>query len=385
MTPAARVQAGAEILDAILAGEPAEKALTQWARRSRFAGSKDRAAVRDHVYDVLRRRASCRARGGGCSGRALMLGLLRQQGVDPDEIFTGQGHAPAPLNPAERAAGNETEPYDLPAWIVPRFQDALAEDFARTARALRERAPVMLRVNARKGGRDAAIDALARDGIEAHPCDIAETALRVTSGARRVKLSHPYADGRVELQDGSSQAAMSRLDLSGVARVLDFCAGGGGKSLALAARSAAQIVAHDAMPRRMADLPARAARAGAQITLAGLDEAVAAGPFDLVVCDVPCSGSGTWRRTPDAKWRLTEANLGALLRTQDGILDQAAGCVAPGGLLAYMTCSVLREENEARVAEFMTRHPDWRMTESTRWPVSDAGDGFFLAQLRRDR
>ncbi|MEI4195171.1 RsmB/NOP family class I SAM-dependent RNA methyltransferase [Roseovarius sp. E0-M6] len=385
MTPAARVQAGAEILDAILAGEPAEKALTQWARRSRFAGSKDRAAVRDHVYDVLRRRASCGARGGGCSGRALMLGLLRQQGVDPDEIFTGQGHAPAPLNPAERAAGNETEPYDLPAWIVPRFQDALAEDFARTARALRERAPVMLRVNARKGGRDAAIGALARDGIEAHPCDIAETALRVTAGARRVKLSHPYADGRVELQDGSSQAAMSRLDLSGVARVLDFCAGGGGKSLALAARSAAQIVAHDAMPRRMADLPARAARAGAQITLAGLDEAVAAGPFDLVVCDVPCSGSGTWRRTPDAKWRLTEADLGALLRTQDGILDQAAGCVAPGGLLAYMTCSVLREENEARVAEFMTRHPDWRMTESTRWPVSDAGDGFFLAQLRRDR
>src|SRR6056297_3425668 len=313
MTPAARVQAGAEILDAILAGEPAEKALTQWARRSRFAGSKDRAAVRDHVYDVLRRRASCGARGGGCSGRALMLGLLRQQGGDPDEIFTGQGHAPAPLSAAERAAGNETEPYDLPAWIVPRFQDALAEDFARTERALRERAPVMLRVNARKGGRDAAIDALARDGIEAHPCDIAETALRVTSGARRVKLSSAYEDGRVELQDGSSQAAMSRLDLSGVARVLDFCAGGGGKSLALAARSAAQIVAHDAMPRRMADLPARAARAGAQITLAGLDEAVAAGPFNLVVCDVPCSGSGTWRRTPDAKWRLTEADLAALL------------------------------------------------------------------------
>jgi len=385
MTPAARVQAGAEILDAILAGEPAEKALTQWARRSRFAGSKDRAAVRDHVYDVLRRRASCGARGGGCSGRALMLGLLRQQGGDPDEIFTGQGHAPAPLSAAERTAGNETEPYDLPAWIVPRFQDALAEDFARTERALRERAPVMLRVNARKGGRDAAIDALARDGIEAHPCDIAETALRVTSGARRVKLSSAYEDGRVELQDGSSQAAMSRLDLSGVARVLDFCAGGGGKSLALAARSAAQIVAHDAMPRRMADLPARAARAGAQITLAGLDEAVAAGPFDLVVCDVPCSGSGTWRRTPDAKWRLTEADLAALLRTQDGILDQAAGCVAPGGLLAYMTCSVLREENEGRVAEFMARHPGWRMTESTRWPVSGAGDGFFLAQLRRDR
>ncbi|HAR53414.1 MAG TPA: SAM-dependent methyltransferase, partial [Roseovarius nubinhibens] len=149
MTPAARYQTAAEILDEILGGVAAEKALTNWARRARFAGSKDRAAVRDHVFDVLRQRQSCAARGGP-DGRGLILGLLRGDGIDPDMVFTGDGYGPAVLSEAEREAGEAGDVLDLPAWIVAPMSEALGEDFDRTERALRERAPVMLRVNLAK-------------------------------------------------------------------------------------------------------------------------------------------------------------------------------------------------------------------------------------------
>ena len=165
-------------------------------------------------------------------------------------------------------------------------------------------------------------------------------------------------------------------------RVLDFCAGGGGKTLALAARGEAQWFAHDAAPQRMRDLPERAGRAGVSVTL--LREGVeGAGPFDLVLCDVPCSGSGTWRRTPDAKWRLIPQDLDDLTDVQAGILDRASTLVAPGGRLAHATCSVLREENEAQVEAFVARNPEWAVKAVERWSVSDDGDGFFLAVLAR--
>ncbi|QYX58385.1 RsmB/NOP family class I SAM-dependent RNA methyltransferase [Roseovarius sp. SCSIO 43702] len=376
MTPAARVAASAGILDEILAGAPAEKALTAWARRSRFAGSKDRAAVRDHVFDVLRRRKSCAAMGGG-GGRGLMLGLLRLQGVDPEEIFTGEGHAPAPLDGAEREVPAPGPVIDLPDWIVPRLRADLGADFARTEAMLKERAPVMLRVNLARISREAACERLVADGIAARPDGIAPTALRVEAGARRIRSAAAYLGGEVELQDGSSQAAVAAIDMAGVARVLDYCAGGGGKSLALAARSEATILAHDAHPARMSDLPARAARAGVRIATVNGPAARAGAPYDLVLCDVPCSGSGTWRRTPDAKWRFSEEDLSALIEVQDGILDEAAHLAGRGGRIAYMTCSLLVDENEARAEAFSARHPDWRAVSARRWPVTESGDGFF--------
>ena len=386
MTPGARIQASAEVLDEILGGTPAEKALTGWARRSRFAGSKDRAAVRDHVYQALRCRRSYACMGGGRTGRALMLGAVRAEGRDPVEVFTGEGHAPGILSDPEQAAGHAPEAlgdrFDLPDWIIPKFEAALGADWGDAALALTQRAPVMLRVNLRKASLDRALEVLAEDGVLAARAEVAEAALVVQDGARRVAGSRAYREGLVELQDGSSQAAMERLAVPTGARVLDYCAGGGGKTLALAARAEADWFAHDAAPQRMRDLPGRAARAGVAVTL--LDNAVAqAGPFDLVLCDVPCSGSGTWRRTPDAKWRLTPEGLAELADVQAGILDRAAPLVAPGGRLAYATCSVLREENEAQVAAFVARAPGWHVESTERWPVSSEGDGFFLAVLAR--
>lgn len=381
MTPGARVSAAIEVLDRIRAGEPAEKALTNWARGARYAGSKDRAALRDHVFSVLRCWRSCAARGGGADGRALMLGSLRGQGIDPDEIFTGEGHAPARLTEAERVAGvpDSAAARDLPDWLWPQFEASLGPTAEAAAAALRQRAPIMLRVNARRATREAALARLAAEGVVAQPVDIAKTALQVLEGERKITTSQCYADGWIELQDGSSQAAMEVLDVPEGARVLDYCAGGGGKALALAARVDGAFFAHDAAPQRMRDLPVRAARAGAEVRLVTQPE----GSFEVVLCDAPCSGSGTWRRSPEAKWALTPTRLTELTEIQRQILSEAASLVAPGGLLAYATCSVLDAENQEVISRFSRDNPEWALQGGQRWPISEAGDGFYLAQLRR--
>ncbi|MDK3018481.1 RsmB/NOP family class I SAM-dependent RNA methyltransferase [Pseudodonghicola flavimaris] len=388
MTPAARVAAAIEVLDEILAGKAAEQALTGWARRSRFAGSKDRAAIRDHVFDVLRARRSLAARGGVETGRGLMLGLLRRDGPAPETLFTGEGHAPAPLGPLDGAGHSPApgpEALDIPDWLWPAFSASLGAEAEPAARALQNRAPVHLRVNLSKTDLAGALAALAEDGILCQPHPAAATALEVTEGARRIRNAAAYLDGRVELQDAASQAVVAALPLREGQRVLDYCAGGGGKTLAMAALADVTLFAHDAAPRRMRDLPARAARAGARVTLLEGAEVDRAAPYDLVLCDVPCSGSGSWRRAPEGKWLLTPEGLSALNATQDSILDRAAGLVAPGGTLAYATCSQLDCENGDRIAAFLARHGGWHCEERQRWSVAEGADGFFAAHLTRDR
>ena len=387
MTPGARVQAAIEILDHIASGEPAEKALIGWARRSRFAGSGDRAAVRDHVFQALRCWRSYACLGGGETGRARMIGALRAADIDPSALYTGAGHAPKPMSVEETGAGNVptgADACDMPQWLLDLFRASLGDKAEATAHALRQRAPVMLRVNQRKADRSSATAALAGENIScaAHP--IAETALIVTQGARRLTRSRAYLDGTVELQDGSSQAAMDSVDLSTATRILDYCAGGGGKSLALAARSDAQILAHDADPARMQDLPERAARAGVNISILHTLPKPSKALFDIVLCDVPCSGSGTWRRAPEAKWRLTPERLGELTRLQAQILVEAARFVAPGGQLIYATCSVLMAENEHQIDAFVSGAQGWVRRKAHRFDVTDGGDGFFIAHLGRD-
>ena len=382
MTPAARVQAAITILDRILDGDPAEQTLLRWSRASRFAGSGDRAAVRDLVFDSLRRRQSRAALGGALNGRGLMLGMCRDDGIDPQSLFTGMGHAPDVLSAQELAAGMSPDPasaLDLPEWIMPAWDEALAEIAAPVAMAMRERAPVWLRVNMLRASPAEAATALASEQIEtaAHP-DL-PTALSVQAGARRLAASSAYRDGLVELQDLSPQLACELLPAQG--SLLDYCAGGGGKALALAARGLAPVTAHDIDAGRMSDLPARAARAGARIAIAAPGQV--SGRFDLVVADVPCSGSGTWRRTPDAKWRLTSADLARLVQLQARILDQTAALVAPGGALAYMTCSLLRAENQSQTDAFLLRHPGFQQQEQRLFTPLDASDGFYLCLLRR--
>lgn len=388
MTPAARIAAAITLLDAIAAGEPAERALTNWGRAHRFAGSGDRAALRDHVYDALRCRGSFAALGGAADGRGLMLGMCRAAGIDPATVFTGAGHAPASLTGAEAEALARPVPAaadlaasDWPDWLLPYLRADLGEDFDAVSEVMRARAPVFLRVNLARASVVEAAQALAQEGIGTEPHPLAATALRVLSGARRIAASQAYLQGLVELQDVASQAVLGGLLLPEAARVLDYCAGGGGKALALAAaHPGARITAHDIDPGRMKDIPPRATRAGARIAQAGPGKV--SGVFDLVLVDAPCSGSGTWRRTPEAKWRLTPARLAELTALQDQILARAAGHVAPGGQLLYMTCSLLSAENDARIAVFVQRG-GFALAECRRYSPRDGGDGFFAARLCR--
>nr|WP_052174735.1 RsmB/NOP family class I SAM-dependent RNA methyltransferase [Paracoccus sanguinis] len=336
--------------------------------------------MRDLVFDALRRRRSHAALGGAETGRGLILGALREAGQDPDTIFAAAPYAPLPLTAAERDAGRPPSPAeatDLPDWIADRLAADLGDGFPPVAAALRERAPVWLRVNFARGTRDDARAALIAAGVETSADPRCDTALLVTHGARSVQGSAAYREGLVELQDLSPQMACAGLDVKPGLRVLDLCAGGGGKSLALAARGA-KVTAWDATPARMRDLPARAARAGASIDIA---PALPSGQFDLVVADVPCSGSGSWRRTPDAKWRLTEADLARLVAVQAGILDTAAERVAPGGRLAYMTCSLFAAENAGQIDAFLRRNQRFALKAQRTLTPLDASDGFFVAEL----
>lgn len=382
MTPAARISAAIEILDRVLGGTPLEPALTAWGRSNRFAGSGDRAAIRDLVFDAWRCKRSFAALGGGDTGRGLMLGRLRATGQDEAALFTGDGHAPAPATAldAPRPA-TENEALDCPDWLAPRLQHGLGDQFAPIMRALQQRAPVFLRVNLARTTRTAAAALLADDGINTAPHPMAEASLQVLTPSRKLMTTQMYLDGLIELQDAASQAVVEAIPLTSGQKVLDYCAGGGGKTLALAARANVKIWAHDANPARMRDLAERARRAGVAVTIS-TDPGQNA-PYDLVLVDAPCSGSGSWRRDPQGKWALTEARLAEVIEIQSEILDKSALLVAPTGLLAYVTCSLLSDENQHQIVRFLHRHPGWLQTSQRTFTPLDGGDGFFISILTR--
>ena len=385
MTPGARVAAAIAVLDQIQGGAAAEQALTSWARGSRFAGSKDRAAVRDHVFDVLRAKRSL----GDGTGRQLMQRLAQREAWPIDDLFSGDGHAPDPLSANEQDASatplalSDAARCDLPDWLWPLWRDSLGDRSEATAMIQQGRADVFLRVNMRKGSVDAAIAALAKDDVGALPHPTVAGCLRVTANPRRVKTSAAYLSGLVELQDAASQAAIRRVAVPDGARMLDYCAGGGGKALGFADLCDATVYAHDIAPQRMRDLPARAARAGVRIETIATQALDQQPKFDVVFCDAPCSGSGTWRRTPDAKWRLTPQDLASLMQSQADVLTKAAALVADDGKLVYATWSVFADENMHTVKAFCNAHSEWHIsTEDQRFPDAD-GDGFYSCTLQR--
>lgn len=379
MTPSARLSAAITVLDHILSGQPPEGALTAWGRASRFAGSGDRHAVRDLVFDALRCKRSFAALGGAMTGRGLILGGLRAKGADVQGLFTGQGHAPAVIDVADTPReATDLEGLDCPDWLGPALQDSLGADFGPVMQALQSRAPIYLRVNSLRGDLDMAREGLAQDGIETQLTQITKNALQVIAGERKIQNSTAYQSGLVELQDASSQAVIEALDIKSNSRILDYCAGGGGKTLGLACFG--PVDAHDAAPHRMRDLPDRAARAGASVRIVDQPK----GPYDLILLDAPCSGSGSWRRDPAGKWALTAQRLHDLCQIQAEILDKACTLLAPDGVLAYATCSLLRDENESQISDFLARHPRFGIQKMQRFSPLSGGDGFFLAVLTQN-
>ncbi|WP_341365696.1 RsmB/NOP family class I SAM-dependent RNA methyltransferase [Yoonia sp. BS5-3] len=385
MTPAARIGAAIDVIDRIQDGELADRSLAHWGRKNRYAGSKDRAAIADIVYAVLRKKQSLAVLGAGKTGRALLIGYLRDIGQDPDAVFGADRYAPAALTEAERAAPEPgPENADFPEWLWPDLVRSQGDQALPIARAMRERAPIYVRANLMKASREEAIAALAAEGVIGTAHALSPSAVHISEGARKIRNAQPYLNGMIELQDAASQAVADLVPLTLGERFLDFCAGGGGKVLAVAGRIAGEFYAHDADLRRMNDLPARAARAGTQVNLVPPEDLDALPACHTVLVDAPCSGSGSWRRDPHGKWLLTRDRLDQLVEMQQNILSRASGLVRPGGHLVYATCSLLDVENDQQSAAFLARHPDFSQVGAHHFTPLSGGDGFFCAVFAKD-
>jgi 16S rRNA (cytosine967-C5)-methyltransferase len=432
MTPGARLSAAIEVLaDIEDRRRPAGDALKDWGLAHRFAGSGDRAAIGGLVFDALRRRSSAAWLMGASTPRAILFGALRlERGLSADSIARladGGRYAPPPPDPAEAAslaaaALRDDAPAhvrgDYPEWLDPYFAAVFGDERAEEGAALSRRAPVDLRVNTLKGDRDAALEALAH--LAPVPTPWSPTGLRIalTADAKSPPLqAEPaYIDGLIEIQDEGSQLAALLSGARPGETVVDLCAGGGGKTLALAALmgNAGRILATDTDIRRLAPIHARIARAGVTNVEVRAPRGNAEllgdvrGVADLVLIDAPCTGVGAWRRNPDAKWRVRPGALEQRIKAQDAALERAARLVRPGGRIAYVTCSVLDEENGARARSFAGRHPEFAVVpaaevmgalgaDATRFeaavrvsaegllmtPSRTGTDGFFVSVLRR--
>lgn len=404
MTPGARLQMAIDILDGLAqTSQPVDRFLKGWFRTRRFAGSADRRAIGERVFDVMRHRAEYAHRMGADTARALVLASARDEDLD---ALCGGGYGPAPLTPDERSALT-TPPRPAPRWVTGEYpqwldgelQRAFGDGLATEMQALIDRAPTDLRVNTLKTDRTTVEQALAAMNLAATPTPFAPHGLRITGAAGNLSSAPLFESGAFEFQDEAAQLAAGLADARPGQRVLDLAAGAGGKSLAFAAAMANQgeIVACDVRGQALAELETRAARAGATIIrTVPLEHAQPDGPFDLVFVDAPCSGTGTWRRQPELRWRLKPGRLAALTATQDGLLDQAARHTRPGGRLVYATCSILPVENQDRIAAFLARNPGFSLvnlgarhnlpgmgTDFRASPASTGTDGFYCAVLQR--
>jgi 16S rRNA (cytosine967-C5)-methyltransferase len=431
MTPGARLAAAIEIIAAIdELRRPAADALKDWGLRHRFAGSGDRAAIAGLVYDASRRRASSAWIMGEATPRSIALGMLkRERGLDVDaiaQLASGVGHSPAPLSDAERAALARASldgapPHvtgDYPEWLDPYLARVFGDERAEEGAALSSRAPLDLRVNALKADRDTAAASLAE--LHAEPTRWSPHGLRIRHKADTkspaVHAEPAFLKGQIEVQDEGSQLAALFARAKPGEQVLDLCAGGGGKTLALAAamENKGQLYATDDDKRRLAPIHDRLARSGARNVQVRTPKSVGteiddlAGRMDLVLIDAPCTGIGAWRRNPDAKWRVRPGALEQRVKEQVELLERAVALLKPGGRIAYVTCSVLAEENGDQVRGFLARHAEFSVEKpgetagalgeraymfSRAALVSDEGllmtprrtdtDGFFVSIIRR--
>jgi 16S rRNA (cytosine967-C5)-methyltransferase len=423
MTPGARLQAAIEILDGLeTTAQPADGYLRDWSRAHRFAGVKDRAAITERVYAVLRHRASLAWRMNAIGGRALVLASLLADNENAETIarlFSGEGHSPPMLSDAEHRAlaspPTEKPPAhvvgEYPLWLEPELLRTFGADLPAEMSAMNARASVDLRVNTLRAQRDDMLVGLRSLDVAAERTPFSPFGIRIASGAGLGALQHTqfFQTGAFEFQGEASQLATQLCGAKPGQRVLDLAAGAGGKSLAFAAlmRDRGEILAFDIDPKRLKQVLPRARRAGASIIRIADRRGGPAwgnGRFDVVLVDAPCSGSGTWRRSPEQRWRLTQDRLREHQSLQVWLIDDGARHTAPGGRLVYATCSLLMSENEDVCRAFLERHPDFRiMPAAQAWsesglsvppplgvgeyfrasPYRTATDGFFACIIER--
>ena len=406
MTPAARVAAAIEVLAAIeQERRPAADALKAWGLTHRFAGSGDRAAIAGLAYDALRRRASSAFIMGADTPRAVVLGMLkRERGLDIDAIARltdGSKYAPEALSSDERARLEASDMSNAPAyvagdypeWLDPHLSRAFGDARAEEGAALASRAPLDLRTNALKSERDTANNMLA--DVHPEPTRWSPWGLRIRLSADAknpsIHAEPAFLKGFVEVQDEGSQVAALLSGARPGEQVIDLCAGAGGKTLAMAAmmQNKGQIFATDDDKRRLAPIHERLKRSGARNVQVRTPKSIGdeisdlAGRMDLVLIDAPCTGTGSWRRNPDAKWRMRPGALEQRQKEQVEILDRAVPFVKAGGRIAYITCSVLEEENDSQARGFLARHPEFAVQPPTDVIKSLGERAFMFAKAAR--
>ena len=399
MTPAARVAAAIEVIAAIeKERRPAADALKSWGLTHRFAGSGDRAAIAGLVYDALRRRASSAFVMGADAPRAIVLGMLRRErGLDTEAIARladGSKYAPELLSSDERARLEASDMSNAPAyvagdypeWLDPHLGRVFGEARTEEGAALASRAPLDLRTNTLKSERDA--DKMLAD-LHPEPMRWSPWGLRIRLSADAkspsIHAEPAFLKGLIEVQDEGSQLAALLSAAQPGEQVIDLCAGAGGKTLAMAAmmQNKGQIFATDDEKRRLAPIHERLKRSGARNVQVRTPKSVGdeisdlAGRMDLVLIDAPCTGTGAWRRNPDAKWRMRPGALEQRQKEQAEILDRAVPLVKAGGRIAYITCSVLEEENDAQARGLLTRHPDFAVQPPTE-VIKSLGERAFM-------
>ncbi len=407
MTPAARLSAAIEVLAAIDTQRvPAAKALKEWGTAHRFAGSGDRAGISGLVYDVLRRQASSAWIMEDDTPRARLLGMLKlERQFDADKIAAlcdGSRFAPEPLSDGERAALTSRTTTDAPAhiagdypeWLDGYLTEVFGDERAAEATAMASRAPLDLRVNTLKAKREKVQGSLRHLGAEPTPWSPLGLRIQLGADARNpgVHAEEDFIKGGIEVQDEGSQLAALLSAAKPGEQVIDLCAGAGGKTLALAAmmQGKGRLIATDHDKRQLAPIHERLSRAGvhnADIrTPKGEDDPLSDiyASADLVLIDAPCTGTGTWRRNPDAKWRMRPGALEVRLKDQVEVLDRAAALVKAGGRIAYITCSVLPPENSEQVRRFIGRHSEFTVVPPAEAAAVlwDKADDFLAATIQ---
>src|SRR4030088_1751347 len=407
MTPAARLSAAIELIDTIDTQRvPAAKALKEWGTAHRYAGSGDRAAISGLVWDVLRRRASSAWIMDNDTARARVLGMLKlERGMDAEAIAAlcdGGRFSPQPLSdggraaPAARSLKDATAPIagDYPQWLDGYLAQVCGDDRVAEATAMASRAPLDLRVNTLKAKREKVLPSLAHLGAQPTPWSPLGLRIELGADARNpgIHAEEDFIKGAIEVQDEGSQLATLLSAARPGEQVIDLCAGAGGKTLALAAmmQGKGRLIATDHDKRQLAPIYERLSRAGVHNcdirtpkgegdTLSDIHASA-----DLVLIDAPCTGTGTWRRNPDAKWRMRPGALEVRLKDQVTVLDRAAALVKPGGRIAYITCSVLSAENGDQIRSFLARHPEFSVLppEQTASVLWDKAEDFAKAALQ---
>lgn len=429
MRLAGRIQAAIEVLDDVLGKRtPVNMALRDWGKAHRFAGSKDRSAIGNYVHDALRQKSSIAWRMDSDSARSIILGTAVFGGhhtvAELNTAFDGDKFAPKPISQDEAALlggkislsdAPEWVQADVPEWLWPAFENNFGEEAIEEGIALTNRPPLDIRVNTLKIDNAQAFKTL--EAFNAKPSPISPVGLRIAPPSRdgrlpNLQIEEIYLTGGVEIQDEGSQLVSQLVNAQPGDVVLDYCAGGGGKSLAMAMdmKNEGAIYAFDIDKRRLAPVYERAARAGADLIgvrqppLTSMNDLI--GQVDKVLIDAPCTGVGTWRRKPDAKWRLSEGALERRLKEQRIVLSQAKNYVRPGGLMFYVTCSMLAEENEGQVYQFLEDNEAFSLLSAgevyeekfgagsakpwsedgctlTLTPASTNTDGFFFAVMEK--